>query len=60
MRREALLGHGIPNKDGVIRSALPTERSRDMRTVAQIQQLVPWVSQTLLHPKSLTIFTLTG
>jgi hypothetical protein len=44
MRREALLGHSIPNKNGAVLHALPTERSRDMRTAEQVRELIPWVS----------------
>ena len=42
-RRELLLGRGVANSTAVVH-ALPTERSRDMRTAEQISQLIPWVS----------------
>lgn len=43
LRREALLGRGVPDENGVIHQALPTERSKDMRTAEQIRGLIPWV-----------------
>lgn len=42
-RREQLLDRGTSSM-GAIVHALPTERSRDMRTPEEIAALVPWVS----------------
>jgi hypothetical protein len=42
-RREQLM-NGRESSPTVIRHALPTQRSKDLRTAEQIAQFIPWVS----------------
>jgi hypothetical protein len=46
LRREALISHTNGTGANVVMHALPTERSKDTRTIEEIAQLIPWVSLT--------------
>lgn len=39
----------IPDGTGAVLHALPTERSKDMRTVEEIEALLPWVTSLTLY-----------